>query len=84
MLASELITQAVLPLRTSDTGEFALDRMDELKVTHLPIVNNLEFLGLISESDILGLNDPQAPVGSHRLTESRVYVDEGQHIAGSG
>lgn len=80
MLASELITQAVLPLRTSDTGEVALLRMDELKVSHLPIVNNLEFLGLLSESDILGLNDPHAAVGEHRLSLGRIYVEEGQHI----
>lgn len=80
MLASDLITQAVLPLRTSDTGDFALERMDELKVSHMPIVNNLEFLGLLSESDILGLNDPHASVGEHRLSLGRVYIEEGQHI----
>lgn len=80
MTAAELITQAVLPLRTSDTGEYALQRMDELRVNHLPIVNRLELLGLISESDILGLNDPKASVGEHRLSLGHLFVEEGQHI----
>jgi acetoin utilization protein AcuB len=80
LTAAELITQAVLPLRTSDSGEFALQRMDELKVNHLPIVNRLELLGLLSESDVLGLNNPSASVGDHRLSLGQLFVDEGQHL----
>ena len=48
MIARKLISNEILPLRTSDTAKQALALMDEYKVFHLPIVNNEELLGLIS------------------------------------
>ena len=59
MLAEELISDNIPPLKTSDTGLKALNWMDEFRVSHLPIVNNQEFLGLISDTDILDLNAPE-------------------------
>ena len=47
---------------------------------HLPIVNHREFLGLISDSDIYDLNDPDEPVGNHNLSLQKPYVNEEQHI----
>jgi acetoin utilization protein AcuB len=58
MLAGELISDIIPPLKTSDSGLKALNWMDEFKVSHLPIVNHQAFLGLISDSDILDLNAP--------------------------
>jgi len=49
-------------------------------VKHLPIVNHREFLGLISDSDIYDLNDPDEPVGNHNLSLQKPYVKEEQHI----
>lgn len=80
MIASELITDEIPPLKTSDTGIRALSWMDELKVSHLPIVNNLEFLGLISDTDILDLNKPEEPIGNHRLSLVRPFVKEEEHL----
>ena len=68
MLANELMTDDIPPLKTSDTGVRALAWMDELRVSHLPIVNNVDFLGLISENDILDLNAPNDPIGNHTLS----------------
>ena len=80
MLARDLITDAIPPLKTSDTGLKALSWMEEFKVFHLPIVNNVDFLGLISEEDILNLNAPEDPIGNHPLSLMRPYVKEDQHI----
>jgi len=49
-------------------------------VKHLPIVNHREFLGLISDSDIYDLNDPDEPVGNHNLSLHKPFVKEDQHI----
>jgi len=46
MTAKELISGAVISLRPGDIGSDALSLMDELRVSHLPVVNDLEFLGL--------------------------------------
>ncbi len=53
MKAIELITEEIPPLNHLDTGEKALIWMDEFKVSHLPVLKNGNFVGLISESDIL-------------------------------
>ena len=80
MLAKELIKDVVPPLRTSDTGLKALSWMEEFRVSHLPIVNNIKFLGLISYDDILSLNAPSEPLGNHSLSLSRPFVYESQNI----
>jgi acetoin utilization protein AcuB len=80
MLAKDLISDVVPSLRTSDTGVKALYWMDIFRISHLPIVNNKEFLGLISDSDIYDLNMVEEPVGNHGLSLSRPYVKENQHL----
>lgn len=79
MYARELISEDIPPLKTSDTGDIALMWMDEFRVSHLPIVNNVDFLGLISESDILDLNSASDAIGNHKLTLTRPYVFDYQH-----
>jgi len=80
MLASALISDSIPPLRTSDTGIKALNWMDEFRVSHLPIVNNHELLGLVSDTDILDLNAPEEPLGNHPLSLVRPFVYESEHI----
>jgi acetoin utilization protein AcuB len=80
MLARELISDVVTALKTSDTGTSALSWMEVFRVKHLPIVNHREFLGLISDSDIYDLNNPDEPVGNHNLSLQKPYVKEEQHI----
>ncbi|MEA1887886.1 MAG: CBS domain-containing protein [Bacteroidota bacterium] len=80
MLAKELISEVVSALKTSDTGQTALNWMEVFRISHLPIVNNLEFLGLISDTDIYDLNDPEQSIGNHKLSLIKPYVRLDQHI----
>ncbi len=80
MFAKQLLTDDIIPLRTSDTGAYALNWMDENKVSHLPIVNEVEFLGLISDEDIFALNDFEEALGNHKLSLSSTFVYEDQHL----
>lgn len=80
MLAKELISEVVTELRTSDTGQTALNWMEVYRISHLPIVNNFEFLGLISDTDIYDLNDPEQPIGNHKLSLIKPFVRLDQHI----
>ncbi len=57
MRAIELITDEIPPLTHSDSGEKALRWMDEFKVSHLPVLKNGNFVGLLSESDVLDKMD---------------------------
>lgn len=80
MLAKDLLSETVPALRTSDTAQTALNNMEVFRVSHLPIVNNEEFLGLISDSDIYDLNKPKEPIGNHNLSLARPFVYYHQHI----
>jgi len=71
----------VIPsLKTSDLGQTALNWMEIFKISHLPIVNNQEFLGLISDTDIYDMNQPNEPIGNHALTLLKPFVTTEQHI----
>ena len=80
MTALELISHEVLPLKTSTIGEDALHIMQDYHVRHLPIVNNEELLGLISEEEILNGEDMNDAVGSYALSPQRTYVHDRDHI----
>lgn len=79
MIAGNLISNVIVPLRTSDTGDDALAIMADFYVKHLPIVNSEQLLGTISEDDILE-NDVEEAVGSYSLSMHRPYVKENDHI----
>lgn len=79
MIAGELISQNVMPLRTSDTGDTALSMMGDYYIKHLPIVNSSELLGILSEDDILE-NDVEEAVGSYRLSLRNIYARDYDHI----
>ena len=53
MIAKDVITDEIPPLIHSDSGEKALRWMEEFKVSHLPVLKNGNFVGLISETEIL-------------------------------
>jgi acetoin utilization protein AcuB len=80
MLAKDLVSDVIPALRTSDTGARALSWMEIFRISHLPIVNNQEFLGLISDTDIYDLGMMEEPIGNHKLTLFSPFVLAGQHI----
>jgi CBS domain-containing protein len=79
MIAENLISDVIIPLRTSDTGAEALGTMNEFHLRHLPIVNQEELLGLLSEDDILD-NDAEGAVGSYRLSLQQPAVRDTDHL----
>ncbi|MEZ4988035.1 MAG: CBS domain-containing protein [Saprospiraceae bacterium] len=79
MIAENLISSQIVPLRTSDTGSDALETMGEFYVRHLPIVNQDTLLGLLSEDDILD-HDVEEPVGSYQLGLQQPFVRDNDHL----
>jgi len=80
MLAKDLISDTVPALRTSDNGQKALYWMDIFRISHLPIVNNQDFLGLISDKDIYDHNMAEEPLGNHSLSLFSPFVTYDQHL----
>lgn len=75
-----MISEVIPALKTSDLGQTALNWMEIFRVSHLPIVNNQDFLGLISDADIYDMNQAEEPIGNHYLTLIKPYVQAEQHI----
>ena len=80
MTAKDLITDEIPPLTHTDTGEIALRWMEEFKVTHLPVLKNGNFVGLVSESDILDKMDLSITLDKLFDHLPRPYVLANAHI----
>ena len=80
MTAIDLMTNTIPPLRVTDTGENALSWMDEFKVSQLPVVDNGEYMGLISDSDVLEMNDSNNLLGTLKLSLKMPFVIQNQHF----
>lgn len=60
-----LMSEETPPLQPSDTVDFGLGLMMELRVRHLPVVGaDGKLVGLVSEEQLLDAESPDAPVGS--------------------
>lgn len=80
MVAKELISDDIPSVKTSDTGEQVLGWMDTFRISHLPIVSNSEFLGLISDNDIYALDDLGRALRNFNMSLFSPFVNESQHI----
>ncbi len=80
MIARELITEEIPPLVHTDTGEKALSWMEEFKVSHLPVLKNGNFVGVVSESDVLDKLDVDETLDKLFQHLPRPYVIETDHI----
>ena len=87
MIAENLLSHTIIPLRTSDSGEEALGIMNDFYVRHLPIVNDKQLLGMIAEDEILEYDIEQASVNQkiqenkfdevvQKLTENNFLVEK--------
>jgi CBS domain-containing protein len=74
------MTSAIPSLKVAETGSDALYYMDEYRVSFLPVLDGPLYLGLISESEIFKLADPDAPLAEQKVPYKMVYINESQHI----
>ncbi|MDT8412502.1 MAG: CBS domain-containing protein [Vicingaceae bacterium] len=80
MIASQLITYEIPPLKLSDKGSRALDWMEEFKVTDLPVVDNGEYLGMIEETQLLDRSNIDDLISSYNLNFKKPFAHENLHV----
>lgn len=80
MIAITLISEEIPPLKHTDTGDLALQWMEEFKVRHLPVMKDGNFVGVVKEDDIYDQKD--ASLTLHALFQHlpRPYVKGSAHI----
>jgi predicted transcriptional regulator len=79
MLAKDFINPMLPVLKSTDTVGKAIDLMEEYRIGQLPIVNELEYRGLINQ-DILMDADEGLPLLALQPEFGEVVVSENQHV----
>lgn len=78
MIASELISNHVFPLKKSDSAQAALLLMDDFGVKHLPVVDQQKVLGFVSNQQ---LQDDDARVEELMQLQINAYcINESAHL----
>lgn len=54
--------------------------MTEFRVNHLPIVNDQQLLGLVSDEDIIEIQDYQTALGRLTLSVTNACISKDQHV----
>jgi acetoin utilization protein AcuB len=80
MIAEELINQMIPPLKTSDSVEKAVRWMEEFRVNQLPVVKNRQYMGMVSEENIIENNARSTTLAQVPLGFEEVFVQHYQHF----
>lgn len=80
MLTIELINNNIPRLQLKDTVSKALMLVNDFRVTHLPVVDNDKFLGLVSEEDLTDAEESKMPI--ELMQENFLYaaVHDNEHF----
>lgn len=80
MIAEELINHMIPPLKISDNAQKAITWMEEFRCMHLPVVDDGDLLGFVSEEIILESNDIERPLSSFKLVGKNCTVQLESHF----
>ncbi len=80
MLAKELLSVNFPVLEYTDTGIKALNQMEMLKISHLPVVSKGNLISVISDNDIYDLEIGEKTIKNFQLPLYKPFVNENQHI----
>lgn len=80
MIAAELISPVLKPITSGDTGISALHWFDEFNVDHLPLVNNNQFLGILSEDTVFLQNSFEEPLQIKSENLLQISVNSNDNI----
>lgn len=80
MIAKNLISEIIPAAKIDDKIPAILSWMDIFKVSHLPVVDDNNYLGLISDSQIFDTNTDKLSVNRYKQLFKKIFVKEYQHI----
>lgn len=80
MLTSDLVNQNIPQLQLTDTVGKARQLINDFKLTHLPIINEKRYLGLVSEEDLLDLEDEKTSIEQALDLVQLIYLADDVHF----
>ncbi|QIA08614.1 CBS domain-containing protein [Draconibacterium halophilum] len=79
-MAEKLISEVIPSVSSSETGRKALSHMDVYRVSHIPVVDDTKYMGLVSDKLIYDLNLVDAPISSALDKLNTTHAHRDQHI----
>lgn len=80
MQAYDFINNLIPPLKMTDNTQKALAWMEEIRINVLPVVDDTQFKGLVTDDLIYTLNDPTLKVGDIETEGIACFVYQDKHI----
>jgi acetoin utilization protein AcuB len=80
MLAKELISASVFPIKITDTCDKALNLMNEFNIGQAPVVDNDTFLGYISTEDLFDVGNKKQKIATLVHNDINIKVKPEQHF----
>jgi acetoin utilization protein AcuB len=80
MLTTELINNNIPQLKLLDSISKALQLINDYRVTHLPVVSEEKYLGLISEDDLMDAEDDRLTIQVLENSFIKAFVKENEHF----
>ncbi len=80
MLAIQLNNNIIPQLKLDDTVDKALQLITDFKVSHLPVVSEEKYLGLISEDDLLDADNKKMHIQSLQDDFIDISIKENEHF----
>ncbi len=80
MTARDLVNELILPLELKNSAVDGLNRMDEFRITSLPVIDQGFFLGMLSEDEIYSKANFDHPVSEYELDHKEIIISEEIHL----
>jgi acetoin utilization protein AcuB len=80
MLTAELINNNIPRLQLQDSVSKALQLINDYRVTHLPVVAEEKYLGMISEDDLLDVEEEKGTIEFLQENFVHAFVKENEHF----
>ncbi len=80
MTAHDIKTDEIPYLLPQDSVLKALQIMEEYRITHVPVVRNSKFIGMITEDDALSVENLESELRFHAAGFLKVFVLQDQHV----
>ncbi len=79
MTAADLLSNDVMPLSVNDSCRNALDCMNDLRISCIPVVDDRKLITLLSDNDIYRYDNLDGKIGDMKLNVAP-FVYDNQHV----
>ena len=80
MLTAELLNNNLPRLQLQDSIRKALQLINDFRITHLPVVSDNKYLGLISEDDLMDVEEEKGTIEFLQSSFISCHVKENEHF----